>query len=52
VQTTLRTRKTLEQARLARENAFRLEMIFVALDLVEDNIERIAMRPVIELRKV
>jgi hypothetical protein len=27
-------------------------MIFVALDLVEDNIERIAMRPVIELRKV
>jgi predicted ABC-type ATPase len=44
VETTLRTRKTLEQARLARENAFRLEMIFVALDRVEDNIERIAMR--------
>jgi len=44
VETTLRTRKTLQQTRLARENAFRLEMIFVALDRVEDNIERIAMR--------
>ena len=44
VETTLRTRKTLQQARLAREHEFQLEMIFIALERVEDNIERIAMR--------
>jgi len=44
IETTLRTRRTIEQARLARARDFRLEMIFVALERVEDNIERIAMR--------
>lgn len=44
METTLRTRTTFEQARLAHEHGFRLEMIFLALERVEDNIERIAMR--------
>lgn len=44
VETTMRTRKPLEQALSAREHGFRLEMVFVALGTVEENIERIAVR--------
>ncbi|HXJ96863.1 MAG TPA: zeta toxin family protein [Terriglobia bacterium] len=44
VETTLRTRKALEQAEDAREHGFETEMIYVALDYIGDNIERIAIR--------
>jgi predicted ABC-type ATPase len=44
VETTLRTRKALEQAEDARGHGFETEMIYIALDNIEDNIERIAIR--------
>lgn len=44
VETTLRTRKSLEQAEDARGHGFETEMVYVALDRIDENIERIAIR--------
>jgi predicted ABC-type ATPase len=44
LETTLRSTITFEQARLARENGFRVSMWYVALDNVEHHIERVRRR--------
>jgi predicted ABC-type ATPase len=44
LETTLRSTITFEQARLARENGFRVSMWYVALDTVEHHIERVKRR--------
>src|ERR1700730_13718891 len=44
VETTLRSTITFEQARLARENGFRVSMFYVALDTVERHIKRVMRR--------
>ena len=44
LETTLRDAITFEQARLARENGFRVSMFYVALDTVERHIERVMRR--------
>jgi predicted ABC-type ATPase len=44
LETTLRSTITFEQAKLARENGFRVSMFYVALDTVERHIERVMRR--------
>jgi predicted ABC-type ATPase len=44
LETTLRSTITFEQARLAKENGFRVSMFYVALDTVELHIERVTRR--------
>jgi|ERR1700733_3986086 len=44
LETTLRSAMTFEQAKLARENGFRVSMFYVALDTVERHIERVMRR--------
>ncbi len=44
LETTLRSTITFEQARLAKENGFRVSMFYVALDSVERHIERVMRR--------
>ncbi len=44
VETTLRTRVSIEQAQLARIRGFATEMIFVATDSIDENIARIVQR--------
>jgi len=44
LETTLRSTITFEQARLAKENGFRVTMFYVALDSVERHIERVIRR--------
>jgi predicted ABC-type ATPase len=44
LETTLRSTITFEQARLARENGFRVSMFYVALNSVELHIERVMRR--------
>jgi predicted ABC-type ATPase len=44
LETTLRSTITFEQAKLARQNGFRVSMFFVALDTVERHIERVMRR--------
>ena len=44
LETTLRSAITFEQARLARDNGFRVSMRYVALDSVERHIERVRRR--------
>jgi predicted ABC-type ATPase len=44
VETTLRTTITFEQAKLAKDNGFRVSMLYVALDTVERHIERVKRR--------
>jgi hypothetical protein len=44
IETTLRSTITFEQARLARQNGFRVVMVYVALDTVEHHIERVKRR--------
>jgi len=44
LETTLRSTITFEQAKLARENGFRITMFYVALDSVERHIERVMRR--------
>jgi predicted ABC-type ATPase len=44
IETTLRSVITFEQARLAKENGFRVSMWYVALDTVERHIERVRRR--------
>ncbi len=44
LETTLRSRITFEQARLAKANGFRVSMFYVALDTVERHIERVMRR--------
>lgn len=44
LETTLRSMITFEQARLAKENGFRVFMRYVALDTVEHHIERVKRR--------
>jgi len=44
VETTLRTDVAIHQAKAARTAGFRLEMIFVATDSVDDNVSRVERR--------
>jgi len=44
LETTLRSTITFAQARLARENGFRVSMFYVALDTAERHIERVMRR--------
>jgi predicted ABC-type ATPase len=44
LETTLRSAITFEQARIAKENGFRVSMFYVALDTVERHIERVMRR--------
>ena len=44
VETTLRTDVAIRQGEAAREAGFRLEMIFVATDAVDENVSRVARR--------
>ncbi len=44
LETTLRSTITFEQARLARDNGFRVFMRYIALDTVEHHIERVKRR--------
>lgn len=44
VETTLRTRAAIEQAKLARARGFATEMIFVATDSIDENLARILQR--------
>jgi predicted ABC-type ATPase len=44
LETTLRSTITFEQAKLAREDGFRVSMFYIALDTVERHIERVMRR--------
>src|SRR6266852_4280841 len=44
LETTLRSTITFDQARLAKENGFRVSMWYIALDTVDRHIERIKRR--------
>ena len=44
LETTLRSGVTFQQAKLARENGFRVSMFYIALDTVERHIERVMRR--------
>ena len=44
LETTLRSRVTFEQAKLARQNGFQVTMWYVALDTAERHIERVKRR--------
>jgi predicted ABC-type ATPase len=44
LETTLRSTITFEQAKLAKENGFRVSMFYVALDTVDRHIERVMRR--------
>ena len=44
VETTLRTDIAIRQAEQAKAAGFRLEMVFVATDLVDENVQRVARR--------
>lgn len=44
LETTLRSTVTFEQAKLARDNGFRVSMFYVALDTVEHHIQRVVRR--------
>ena len=46
IETTLRSTITFEQARIARQHGFRVVMVYVALETVEEHIERVKRRAV------